>query len=420
MNRSIFRHTASVLLTALLLGVVLFACEDKGDVSGKTSAAMRKSAKRGVAFNFSLIEDLPLLSESCSWAYNWGNSQNDNAALWFDTNDMDYCPMTWSGSYDADKIRAYKQAHPNTRYLLAFNEPNLTDQANMTPAVAAAQWPAVVALAKELGLKLVSPAMNYGTLSGYSDPIKWLDEFFAEPGVSVDDVDAIAIHCYMASPSAVMSYVERFEKYGKPIWMTEFCAWESTISSVEGQMDYLCTVLNYFEQSPLVERYAWFIPRTSGKVDSYPYMQLLTHTSPSELTDLGVLYTEFSSFDRQAYLPLSEGVGANRYVALKNNATSQRVLNGTPYIYNLQSGAWLDYQVQVTSEQPLQISYASLSNSIVNIYLDDALQMSLSLPRTGDVSAPTTLTTSFVPRKGKACLRFEVLEGALNLYRLQN
>ncbi len=420
MNRSIFRHTASVLLTALLLGVVLFACEDKGDVSGKTYSAMRKSAKRGVAFNFSLIEDLPLLSESCSWAYNWGNSQNDNAALWFDTNDMDYCPMTWSGSYDADKIRAYKQAHPNTRYLLAFNEPNLTDQANMTPAVAAQQWPAVVALAKELGLKLVSPAMNYGTLSGYSDPIKWLDEFFAEPGVSVDDVDAIAIHCYMASPSAVMSYVERFEKYGKPIWMTEFCAWESTISSVEGQMDYLCTVLNYFEQSPLVERYAWFIPRTSGKVDSYPYMQLLTHTSPSELTDLGVLYTEFSSFDRQAYLPLSEGVGANRYVALKNNATSQRVLNGTPYIYNLQSGAWLDYQVQVTSEQPLQISYASFSNSIVNIYLDDALQMSLSLPRTGDVSAPTTLTTSFVPRKGKACLRFEVLEGALNLYRLQN
>ena len=420
MNRSFLRHTASVLLTAVLLAVVLFACESDGDLSGKTYTAMRKSAKRGVAFNFSQTEDLPLLSESCSWAYNWGNSQNDNAALWFDTNDMDFCPMAWSGSYDADKIRAYKQAHPNTRYLLAFNEPNLTDQANMTPAAAAAQWPAVVALADELGLKLVSPAMNYGTLSGYSDPIKWLDEFFAQPGVSIDDVDAIAIHCYMASPSAVQSYVKRFEKYDKPIWMTEFCAWESTVSSVGTQMDYMCTVLNYFEQTDLVERYAWFIPRTSGKVDSYPYMQLLTHTSPSALTDLGVLYAQFSSFDHSAWLPLSDGVGANQYIALKNNSTSQRVADGKPYIYNLRSGEWLNYQVQTTAEQPLQISYASLSNSIVNIYVDDVLQTAVSLPRTGDVSAPTTLTTSFIPKQGRSKMRFEVLDGALNLYRLKN
>lgn len=420
MTRSFLRHTASVLLTAVLLVVVLFACEGNGEVSDKTYTAMRKSAKRGVAFNFSLTEDLPLLSESCSWAYNWGNNQNDNAALWFDTNDMDYCPMAWSGSYDADKIRAYKQAHPNTRYLLAFNEPNLTDQANMTPAEAAAQWPAVVALAHELGLKLVSPAMNYGTLSGYSDPIKWLDEFFVQPGVSLDDVDAIAIHCYMASPSAEQSYVERFEKYGKPIWMTEFCAWESTVSRVENQMDYMCSVLNYFEQTDLVERYAWFIPRTSGKVDSYPYMQLLTHTSPSALTDLGVLYTQFSSFDHSAWLPLSDGVGANQYIALQNNSISQRLCDGKPYIYNLQSGAWLDYQVQVTAEQPLQISYASLSNSIVNIYCDGVLQTVVSLPRTGDVSTPTTLTCSFVPKHGRTCLRFEVLDGAFNFYELKN
>ena len=183
---------------------------------------MPKSAKRGVSFNFLYITDLPLLSPYISWDYNWGNTPNEDAATWFDANEMDFCPMCWNGKYDADKIRAFVAAHPNTKYLLAFNEPNLTDQANMVPSKAAELWPPVVALAKELNLKLVSPAMNYGTLAGYSDPVKWLDEFFAQPGVSIDDVYAIAIHCYMASASAVKSYVERFEKYDKPIWMTAY------------------------------------------------------------------------------------------------------------------------------------------------------------------------------------------------------
>ena len=133
---------------------------------------MQKSAKRGVSFNFTNIQDLPLLSPAISWSYNWANDQNSTSALWFDTNAMDFCPMCWNGSYSADKIRQYVQQHPNTKYLLGFNEPNLTDQCNMTPAQAAGPWQEVVALAKELNLKLISPAMNYGTLAGYHDPRK--------------------------------------------------------------------------------------------------------------------------------------------------------------------------------------------------------------------------------------------------------
>ena len=127
---------------------------------GKAVTAMPKSAKRGVAFSFTQITDLPLLSPYISWDYNWGNRPIEDAALWFDSNEMDYCPMCWNGNYNADQIRAFVAAHPKTKYLLAFNEPNLTDQANMTPAQAAAIWQPIVNLAKELGLKLVSPAMN--------------------------------------------------------------------------------------------------------------------------------------------------------------------------------------------------------------------------------------------------------------------
>ncbi len=411
-------HRVVVVLFGAMMA--LGACKGR-QVDEDTRAEMYKSAKRGVAFNFRNVEDLPLLSPSCSWAYNWGNSQTDEAALWFDTNEMDYCPMVWGRNYDADKIRAYVQAHPKTRYLLAFNEPNLTDQANMTPTEAAAYWSKVVALAKELELKLVSPAMNYGTLAGYSDPVKWLDEFFALPEVSLDDVYAISVHCYMSSPSAVKNYIEMFRKYGKPVWLTEFCAWDPVPSSVENQMSYMCAVLNYLEQEPLVERYAWFIPRSSAAVDKAPYMQLLTHTSPVELTELGVLYTQFSSFDKHAYLPLARGIGAYQYTGVSDNAVALRVTDDKiPYIQGLQAGMWVEYQVEATSDKPLQLVYATIANSEVCVYVDGAAQAIVEVPKTNNMTAWETLNTSVACGKGKHTVRVEMIQGVINLLTLKN
>ena len=404
----------------LLFAAFFFiSCEGSSPTLDHPST-MQKSAKRGVSFNFTNIQDLPLLSPAISWSYNWANDQNSTSALWFDTNAMDFCPMCWNGSYSADKIRQYVQQHPNTKYLLGFNEPNLTDQCNMTPAQAAGPWQEVVALAKELNLKLISPAMNYGTLAGYHDPIKWFDEFFALPNVSLDDIHAIAIHCYMASPSAVKDYIKKFEKYGKPIWMTEFCAWDPVPSNVEKQMDYMCSVLNHMEQNPHVERYAWFMPRTSGKVDSPPYMQLLTHGSPVELTPLGQIFTQFSSFDKNAYLALDKGVGAHQYIALKDESISLRVTdNNQLYIQSFMQGQWIDYHVHVQSKQPLQIQYASIVNSQVCISIDGVAQAIVDLPKTSDLQTITTLTTTVIPPFGNHTLRLEALKGTFNCYQLR-
>lgn len=401
-----------------ILAFFLMACNPNVPTHDQPST-MQKSAKRGVSFNFTNIQDLPLLSPAISWSYNWANDQNSTAALWFDTNDMDFCPMCWNGSYSAAKIRQYVQEHPNTKYLLGFNEPNLTDQCNMTPAQAAGPWQEVVALAKELNLKLLSPAMNYGTLAGYHDPIKWLDEFFAQPNVSLDDIHAIAIHCYMTSPSAVKEYIKKFEKYGKPIWMTEFCAWDPVPSNVEKQMDYMCSVLNHMEQNPLVERYAWFIPRASGKVDSAPYMQLLTHGSPVQLTPLGQIYTQFSSFDKNAYLSLAKGVGAHQYIALKDEGIFLRVTETNQlYIQSFMQGQWIDYLINVQSKQPLQIQYATIVNSQVCIYMDGVAQAIVDMPKTADMQSVTTLTTTVIPPLGNHTLRLAVLKGTCNLHQL--
>lgn len=388
--------------------------------------AMPKSAKRGVAFSFTQVTDLPLMSPYISWDYNWGNTPTEDAAMWFDANEMDFCPMCWNGNYSADKIRAFVAAHPNTKYLLAFNEPNLTDQARMTPAEAAAIWPPVVALAKELNLKLVSPAMNYGTLSGYSDPIKWLDEFFAQPNVDINDIYAISIHCYMSSASAVQGYVEKFEKYNKPIWMTEFCAWDPVPGSVTTQMDYMCAVLNYLEANPKVERYAWFIPRSGNKVDSPPYMQLLTHDYPADLTDLGKMYCWFSPMDKSVWLRANRPILASEYVAVANNAMPLRPSTDTEVlrqvggkglmITNFAAGQEIDYQLYLPAgSKEITLRYCGYSNSICEVLVDGVSQNYIDMPRNGSSTEWIVAKAPLFISEGKHTVTLKLFSGSCYL-----
>ena len=387
---------------------------------------MPKSAKRGVAFSFTQVTDLPLMSPYISWDYNWGNTPSNDAAMWFDANEMDFCPMCWNGNYSTDKIRAFVAAHPNTKYLLAFNEPNLTDQANMTPSKAAELWPPVVALAKELNLKLVSPAMNYGTLAGYSDPIKWLDEFFAQPNVDINDIYAISIHCYMSSASAVQGYVEKFEKYNKPIWMTEFCAWDPVPGSVTTQMDYMCAVLNYLEANPKVERYAWFIPRSGNKVDSPPYMQLLTHDYPADLTDLGKMYCWFSPMDKSVWLRANRPILASEYVAVANNAMPLRPSTDTEVlqqvggkglmITNFAAGQQLTYQVCVPENSTeFTLRYCGYSNSICEVLVDGVSQNYIDMPRNGSNTEWIVAKAPLSISEGKHTVTLKLFSGSCYL-----
>lgn len=411
-------------IVLLALTLALAACvREEPQAEQKVVTEMPKSAKRGVAFSFTQMTDLPLLSPYVSWDYNWGPAPTTEAAMWFDANEMDFCPMCWNGNYNADKIRQFVAAHPKTRYLLAFNEPNLTDQANMTPAQAAQLWPQVVALAKELNLKLVSPAMNYGTLAGYSDPIKWLDEFFAQPGVSIDDVAAISVHCYMSSPNAVKNYIEKFRKYQMPVWLTEFCAWDPVPGSVTTQMDYMCSVLNYLEQEPLVERYAWFIPRAAGKVDSAPYMQLLTHDSPAALTDLGKMYCYFSPMDSTCYLTANRPIYAGEYTRVKNYAMTLRPTNDDELkdrigrdglmITNFAEGQELTYQLALADDvQQITLRYCSYTNAICEVLVDGVSQNYVNMPRNGSSTEWTEAGVSLPIRKGNHRVTLSLVSGS--------
>ena len=204
-----------------------------------------KSAKRGVAYDFATLADLQAVSAGVSWWYNWGahpdNALPANAAT---QAAMDYVPMLWNATYDAPSVTAYVKAN-NIKYLLVLNEPNLVDQANLTPTQAAAAWPGYEAVAAATGAKIVGPAITWGTLPGYSDPVTWMDAFIAAyqaaNGGRGPQIDYLAFHWY---DYGLAAQLDRLAKYGKPFWVTEFANWHNgdgtaaidTLAKQEAQM----------------------------------------------------------------------------------------------------------------------------------------------------------------------------------------
>ncbi len=387
-----------------------------------------KSKKRGVSFHYSLIEDVALLDPAVSWSYNWGHSPTDQIQSEFNVFQHEFIPMVWSPStFDAERIRTYKQENPSCEYILAYNEPNLTDQCNMTPTQAAAHWPKLKALADELNLKIVSPAMNYGTLENYYDPTVWLDEFFTL--IPLDDIDAISIHCYMSSPSAVQSYINRFRKYNKPIWMTEFCAWEGQLTSPVQQMHYMSDIINYMEHDPMIERYAWFIPRASESVETFPYMQLLTKIPPFDLTDLGRVFEGIPSGEKAVLHNSKQHILAQAYsdICTSESIEEERFING-PHLrpstdtegnlelYNFFGYQWVEYQVDFKeATDRLHLRYAAMMSSECEVRIDGESVCNIIFSNTGSDTQWETLETIAKIPAGRHTVRLEMKRGAIAL-----
>ncbi|GHT34380.1 hypothetical protein FACS189434_10460 [Bacteroidia bacterium] len=393
-----------------------------------TFAEQSRSEKKGVGFAFQVVEDVDALGSAISWSYNWGISQSETYDASFAEYNLDYFPMAWNGVNETT-LRNYIANHPKCKYILAFNEPNLTDQANMTPSQAAEKWPQLKAIAKELGLKIISPAMNNGTLAGYADPIKWLDEFFNL--VPISDVDGIAIHCYMPAAAATKAFIERFKKYDKPIWLTEFCAWDGNQVTRASQMKYMSDIINYMEAEPAVERYAWFIPRRNGKTENdYPYMHLLTKTPPIQLTALGKIFVNMSTQDKKAWNIVGQIIEAEHYssICVVESVGVEGFVEG-PYmrpttdeegileLCNFYPEQWVEYQVQVpqTKTYTLTSRYACYHASEADVLVDGKPAAFLSYPKTGEDNIWDTNITALPLSKGKHTLRLKVTKGALNL-----
>ncbi len=284
------------LIFALLIFLAFTGCgkDDSSPTENEDPPTqIKKSPKRGLAYDLKDSADLEALKTGVSWWYNW-NYTTDAQVDYYTSYEMEFIPMLWGGNTSSTamtNVKNYILNHSEIKYLLVMNEPNLTDQANRTPFEAAQDWLKYEKVIDDLTAQgrsvfLVGPAMNWGTMQNYSDPVVWLDDFYEAYAYANEGrepkIDYLAFHWY---DYGLESQLNRLQKYGKEIWITEMANWNVQINTYSKQAVQMKEMVAICENRDDVFRYSWFIGR--GAEDKYTN---LFNPTPGELNSLGQLY----------------------------------------------------------------------------------------------------------------------------------
>lgn len=384
-----------------------------------TSFSQQKSQKRGIAYGYQSEADMELISKGVSWWYNWYFQPENAVASVYQNYNMDFVPMAWGKSFDETGLRAFYTSHPEAKYLLGFNEPNFQSQANLKPSEAAALWPKLEKIAKDFGLKIVGPAVNYsgdGVQENgvtYSNPFTYLDAFFtACPNCQVD---YIAVHNYMCYSGALSDYINQFKKYNRPIWLTEFACWDQATITPSMQKGLMMGAIDYLESEPMVFRYSWFTGNRSG---GFPYISLFDSQS-GKLTELGQLYINFNPIhDPNSYFQIPARLEAENYSSMYGVAIeSTSDISGIANIGWIDAGDWLEFNIDVPVTDDYTVYFRLSANSSTNLELreNNVTIQTLQVPTTGGWQSWKTLQTDINLTSGKHKLRVYTSKGLFNL-----
>lgn len=312
------------------------------------------------------------------WAYNW---QNDDENL---VSFGQYMPMKWGGIGEAtpDILRFqptwYRRA--NQTSLLGFNEPDLSDQANMSETAAAYQWPRM----ERMQIPLVGPVP-----AAYQGA--WRQTYEGLAAERGHRSEYMAVHWYATSgastgsPSTLINNMESlYNTYGKPIWLTEFSTrdfvGDKTTWSRNHNFNFLAEFMWRAESLPWLKKWSLFEwgmyggdPNTTDAASSDPFEmnspRLALHynndsTDPGweDLAECGLLLagwdgnanvvndTAYIIHNKGSFLRLIDDPASNSVTTanvLNRNATEQFMLqdapNGNKYIIGLSDGRRLSY-----------------------------------------------------------------------------
>lgn len=214
-----------------------------------------------------------LASVGARWSYDWSPRSRLAGTR------VGFVPMAWgAGSVTDANVAAWTAARRagDASWLLGFNEPDLAEQANMTPDAAIALWPRLAST----GLRLVSPAVASPSTRSQTTPGRtWLDDFMTKALARGLRVDAIALHFYgdWTDPATVLGMERAIRRvharWQRPVWVTEVGTlpawrWEGrapraapTPARARAHMGRVMAMLG---RLPWVTRVAWFMDRCSG------------------------------------------------------------------------------------------------------------------------------------------------------------
>jgi len=229
----------------------------------------RWSAKKGWVSGIQ-----PLVNQE--WEYDYDNVATSSL-------DVEYVPMRHDANWDAYANINGKQ---KSTHVLAFNEPDQTNQANMTVAAAIANWPNLV----KSGLRLGAPAVSDSGVSG--EGLDWLYSFMTQATSLNYRVDFVPVHWYKCGQSAqqLTNYLAGvYQRTGRPVWLTEWnngASWcGGTPPTYQQEATAVAADIAALESAPYVERYSIYTYFTSN------WAEVVNGT----LTPAGVVYSNQTS-----------------------------------------------------------------------------------------------------------------------------
>ena len=215
------------------------------------------TAKRGVCQSTNTLDfGQKLVDLKANWYYTWGLEPSQEVT------GVEFVPMFWGASSvtkdNCDKInKLYEEG--KVFYVLGFNEPDLSEESNMSVSDALDLWEF---LCENLDsrIKLVSPAPSYPTR-------QWLVDFMAGVAQRGLRCDYVAVHMYAGIGTQNYQSVIRddYNQFGKKVWVTEFAPRDDNAknngynSYTESRvLDQMQTLLPAYEEMNEVFRYSWF------------------------------------------------------------------------------------------------------------------------------------------------------------------
>ncbi len=289
--------TKKVVLLLLVSFIVFGPTGFFGLVTTGPVLAAGISPKKGVASSYYANNDLSKITAfNGGWFYNWASTYSADSSK---IGNLEYVPMLWgASSVTTANLDALRQGKNSGKFknLLAFNEPDLASQSNMTVQQCIDLWP----LLMNTGLRLGSPATTTPTNG-------WLDNFMNAANSRSYRVDFIALHFYpdFTDPNSIDDLRNKitavYNKHQKPIWITEIGtvdinAWGIPTKAVPTQYaadEYMKKVIPMLEGLSYVERYAWFTDRCyDNQVTKYSSL----YDVSGNLTNMGRIYQGYSPY----------------------------------------------------------------------------------------------------------------------------
>ena len=214
-----------------------------------------------------------------TWFYNWGTSATSttNPKRQGKSYNQEFVPELWGASSGTSKMYALT----DVCQLMGFNEPDHSEQSNVSVEKAIELWPKLM----QTGMRLGSPATT---------DFNWLYNFMNECRKRNYRVDYVVVHAYWGGLSGLEWYNKLKDVYDhthRPIWIKEWNnganwtkeSWPSgTAEQQAKQLRDLKEILTVMDTCSFVERYSIY-----NWVED---KRAIIHGSTAKLTPAGEYY----------------------------------------------------------------------------------------------------------------------------------